>query len=93
MEDEIDVLLYDNPYDVFSNLRARSGIRACIFVSPISQLPFDPEHWVSLATTLAYFARQGAKLIAVSRPRGDATWETDRQKTVDSFNVIRDSCS
>lgn len=75
---DVEVLTYHNLYDVYSDLQTRNKIRACIFVSPKSDKPFDQEDWISLAARMSHFVRQGIKLIAISGLRGARAWETTR---------------
>ncbi|KAL6739495.1 hypothetical protein Aduo_012941 [Ancylostoma duodenale] len=70
-------------------LRKGMSVGVCIFVSPAMVDSIEETHWVRLSTVFAAQVRQGVKVVAVSGPQGEGTWDTYRQKTIDVFERIR----
>ncbi|KAL6729654.1 hypothetical protein Aduo_000692 [Ancylostoma duodenale] len=87
--ENVVVHLYKSLTDVCEFLKTGSPVGVCIFVSPATADSIEENHWIRLSTVFAAQVRQGMKIIAVSGPQGESTWDTYRQKTIDVFEWIR----
>ncbi|KAL6733070.1 hypothetical protein Aduo_003756 [Ancylostoma duodenale] len=87
--ENVVVHVYRSLMDVCDFLRKGMSVGVCIFVLPAMVDSIEETHWVRLSTVFAAQVRQGVKVVAVSGPQGEGTWDTYRQKTIDAFEWIR----
>ncbi|EYC13631.1 hypothetical protein Y032_0043g826 [Ancylostoma ceylanicum] len=93
LEEGVSVIVYDSLKDVITSLRNTTNLSNCIFLTPTTDKPYDASEWQALAMAMTTVARLGAKLVAVSSPRGEAAWTTHRKDTYDMFEVIKESAA
>ncbi|EYB84693.1 hypothetical protein Y032_0311g2130 [Ancylostoma ceylanicum] len=87
--ENVVIHVYKTLTDVCDFLRTEPSVGVCVFVSPATADAIEENQWIRLSTVLAAQARQGMKIIAVSGPQGEGTWNTYRQKTIEVFDWIR----
>ncbi|RCN37072.1 zinc knuckle [Ancylostoma caninum] len=93
LSDDTKILLYDVVKEVYGGIRMYPALKSCVFVSSTSDVPVDAKEWNALASTLASYTRRGTKIIALSGPRGDAAWEWNRNKTITTFEVVKEAAA
>lgn len=87
------VAIYRNLRDIVNHLKNATAVKTVIFVTPTSDDAYTAEDWQGLSMALIGAARSGAKLYALSGPRGEQAWQTHRRDTKKMFNIIRESAA
>lgn len=93
LEDYVRVHVYSSLFDLCSCLNTADNIGTIVLVAPVAAENIERNSWSKLAMTLTASARKGAKILAVSGPKGESTWESHRRQILETMEIAREAAA